>query len=110
MIDEDDMGDNSPLQSKMDGSDHAKKQNREHKENEDLDADFGTRLDQHDDGQEGGNEDQAEMLKEKFDEFWTSESDEIEDDLIDGESSDSDSDHGGNISPKSFDDMVQRQN
>ena len=55
------------------------------------------------------NEEQAELLRNKFDEFFTSESDEIEDDLIDGESSDSDSDHGGNISPKSFDELVDRQ-
>ena len=85
------MADNSP---KMDAE----------KENVDLMGDF----DDADAAPE--NEEQAELLRNKFDEFFTSESDEIEDELIDIESSDSDSDHGGNISPKSFDELVDRQN
>ena len=71
----------------------------------DLLADFGSgELDEQDNGQE--NEEREEILRQKYDEFFTSESDEIEDDLVDGESSDSDSDHGG--SPKSFDELVER--
>ena len=73
--------------------------------NVDLFGDFGNGA-----GENGeGNGEQAELLRQKYDEFFTSESDEIEDELIDGESSDSDSDNGGNISPKSFDELVERQ-
>ncbi len=46
------------------------------------------------------------MLKEKYDEFFTSESDEIEDDLVDGESSDSDSD-SGQVDPSQFEEMLE---
>lgn len=75
-------------------------------ENVDLLADFGDDdIDEQDNGPEA--EEREEILRQKYDEFFTSESDEIEDDLVDGESSDSDSDHGG--SPKSFDDLLERQ-
>ena len=90
------------------GSEHASKDKaitqEQNTNNVDLFADFGT----NNDGEEATGE-QAELLRQKYDEFFTSESDEIEDELIDGESSDSDSDHGGNISPKSFDELVERQ-
>ena len=71
------------------------------KENVDLFADFGDDLDDEQDKGPESNE-REEILRQKYDEFFTSESDEIEDDLIDGESSDSDSD-SGRISPNSFD-------
>lgn len=114
MMDEDYMADNSPLQSKMHSNQDSYKLTNDGKpkENVDLLADFnnGLQEDENDEQEEaGGNEDQAEILRQKYDEFFTSESDEIEDELIDGESSDSDSDHGGNISPKSFDAMVEKQ-
>ena len=61
-------------------------------ENMDLLADMAN--DELDGGQEEASKEREDILKQKYDEFFTSESDDIEDDLIDGESSDSDSESG----------------
>eukprot|EP00354_Favella_ehrenbergii_P003169 CAMPEP_0170458684 /NCGR_PEP_ID=MMETSP0123-20130129/5580_1 /TAXON_ID=182087 /ORGANISM="Favella ehrenbergii, Strain Fehren 1" /LENGTH=97 /DNA_ID=CAMNT_0010722931 /DNA_START=1383 /DNA_END=1676 /DNA_ORIENTATION=- len=58
---------------------------------------------------DGAAKEREEMMRQKFDEFFTSESDEIEDDLIDGESSDSDSEAGG-VDPIKFEELVEAQN
>lgn len=50
-----------------------------------------------------------EILKQQYEDFFTSESDEIDEDIAaDGESSDSDSDSG--IQPGSFDELYDAQN
>lgn len=46
---------------------------------------------------EEASKEREDILKQKYDEFFTSESDEIEEDLVDGESSDSDSESGHNF-------------
>lgn len=46
-----------------------------------------------------------QLMRDKFDEFFSSESDDIEADLIDGESSDSDSE-SGNLDPNRFEELV----
>lgn len=49
-----------------------------------------------------------EILKQQYEDFFTSESDEIDEDIAaDGESSDSDSDSG--IQPGSFDELYEAQ-
>jgi len=61
-------------------------------ENMDLLGDLAN--DELDGGDEEASKEREDILKQKYDEFFTSESDEIEDDLVDGESSDSDSESG----------------
>ena len=96
------MGTSNTLPS-SDPASKEKATTQDQKDNVDLFADFGTNNEETETGE------QAELLRQKYDEFFTSESDEIEDELIDGESSDSDSENGGSISPKSFDELVERQ-
>lgn len=76
-------------------------------ENLDLLADFGG--DELDGNDEEASKEREDILKQKYDEFFTSESDEIEEDLVDGESSDSDSESGHNFQPTSFDELVKAQ-
>ena len=80
---------------------------RQTHENLDLLADFaGEDLEGMD---EEASKEREDILKQKYDEFFTSESDEIEEDLVDGESSDSDSESGHNLQPNSFEEMVKAQ-
>ena len=48
----------------------------------------------------------AELLSQNFDDFFSEESDKIMDDLIDGESSDSDSE--GPVDSKQFEELYQK--
>ena len=79
-----------------------------HHEQVDLLGEFLSGSDVNDQDDDPDSKQRENVLKQKYDEFFTSESDEIEEDLIDGESSDSDSE--GHIDPNSFDEFVEAQN
>ena len=73
---------------------------------DDFNADnFDPDLDQKDEDEE--------VMKRKFDDFFSSESDDIEQDLLDNDNEDSMSDHSDNsadqLSPRSFELAIQEQ-
>ena len=65
------------------------------------------KLDGADDNDDGPDSKQrAELLSQNFDDFFSEESDKIMDDLIDGESSDSDTE--GPVDSKHFEELYQK--
>ena len=68
---------------------------------------FAVSADQDDDAPDA--KEREELMRKKFDDFFSSESDDIEADLIDGESSDSDSE-SGNVDPNRFEELSRKQN
>ena len=68
---------------------------------------FAVSADQDDDAPDA--KEREELMRKKFDDFFSSESDDIEADLIDGESSDSDSE-SGNVDSNRFEELSRKQN
>ena len=66
---------------------------------------FAVSADQDDDAPDA--KEREELMRKKFDDFFSSESDDIEADLIDGESSDSDSE-SGNVDPNRFEELSRK--